>query len=93
MLHNPFHSLLEVTPALAVLENSSRFLLTLGVGLFIAYAVCMLGANLVGLAHRRVTSLLQRSGSPKSVKPETVLGRPVGIADKPSAVALKREAS
>lgn len=57
MLHHSLSALLDVTTALAVLETSSRFMLTLGVGLFLAYLVCMLGANLFAMAHRYATRL------------------------------------
>lgn len=57
MLHHSLSALLDVTTALAVLETSSRFMLTLGVGLFLAYLICMLGANLLAMAHRYSTRL------------------------------------
>lgn len=57
MLNHSLSVLLDAMPALAVLETSSRFLLTLGVGLFIAYVICMLGANLFGMTRRYLTTL------------------------------------
>lgn len=92
MLIPPLPSLLDATPALAVLESSSRFLLTLGVGLFIAYAICMLGANILGVAHRRVSTLRSPSNTPESVEQDVAQGQHASIvemADTP--VALKQK--
>jgi len=53
-------AVLEAIPALAVLEDSSRLLLTIGVGLFLAYIVLIVGANTIGFIHRQVTSAIRR---------------------------------
>lgn len=46
--------------ALAVLEDTSRLLLTIGVGLFLAYLLLIIGANIVGFLHRRVAQTIRR---------------------------------
>lgn len=68
MLTHSLNSLLDFTPVMAVLQDSSRFLLTLGVGLFVAYVVLMFGANLLGFAHRQVTKVVNRGRSMPSGK-------------------------
>lgn len=49
-----YSAIADVTPALAVIEDTSRLLLTIGVGLFLAYIVLLIGANTVGVIHRLV---------------------------------------
>lgn len=60
-MHSALLTLLDLSPAVALLETSSRFLLTLGVGLFIAYAICMLIANVFGVVYRYTTAVTNRS--------------------------------
>lgn len=92
MLIFTLSAMLDATPTLAVLESSSRFLLTLGVGLFIAYVLCMIGANIVGLAHRQVTALTDRSDTTESR--ESDLGQAARIGEQAgTSVAVKREIS
>ncbi len=50
-------SLIEVAPTLTVLQDSSRFLLTLGMGLFVAYLIFMVAANLLGIVYRYIIRL------------------------------------
>ncbi|GAA4473916.1 hypothetical protein GCM10023190_06990 [Enteractinococcus fodinae] len=62
-----YSAIIDVTPALAVIEDTSRLLLTVGVGLFLAYIVLLVGANMVGVIHRLViqgrrTKNIQRQG-------------------------------
>ena len=54
-----YSALTDVTPALAIIEDTSRLLLTIGVGLFLAYIVLLVGANTVGVIHRLGTRLIQ----------------------------------
>lgn len=51
----------ELTPVVGVLEDSSRLLLTIGVGLFLAYVLLIVGANTIGFVHRQVAKALRRN--------------------------------
>ena len=84
--------LFEVTPALAILEDSSRFLLTLGVGLFLAYVVLIIGANLIGFAHRRIAKAIRRDRSNAISKPQPVRRPTVQVREVPRAAVLESEA-
>lgn len=65
-----FSAIVHATPGLAVLEHTSRLLLTIGVGLFLAYLVLIIAANIVGFLHRLITQTSQRqrptASSPRS---------------------------
>ena len=50
---------ITVTPAVTVLQDTSRFLLTIGVGLFVAYLVLIISANSVGFLHRQIATVLR----------------------------------
>lgn len=50
----------DAMPAVAVLQDISRSLLTLGVGLFLGYVVLIIGANLFGLVPRYTAKLTKR---------------------------------
>ena len=50
---------ITVTPAVTVLQDTSRFLLTIGVGLFVAYLVLIISANSVGFLHRHIATVLR----------------------------------
>lgn len=93
MLHNSVIALFETLPAVAVLETSSRFLLTLGVALFIAYVICMIAANILGLVYRYTSPITRRNRSTGVVEPDTSTRHTSSLADKSSSVAVKREVS
>lgn len=57
-----------MAPTLTVLQDSSRFLLTLGMGLFVAYMIFMVVANLLGVAYRYLLRLTKRN-KPNEVVP------------------------
>jgi len=61
-------SLIQAVPTLTVLQDSSRFLLTLGMGLFVAYLIFMVTANLLGIVYRYITRLTRRN-EPTEVVP------------------------
>lgn len=61
-------SLIEVAPTLTVLQDSSRFLLTLGMGLFVAYMIFMVTANILGILYRFIIRLTKRN-KPTEVVP------------------------
>lgn len=84
--------LVETMPALAVLEDSSRFLLTLGVGLFLAYVVLIVGANLIGFAHNRVSKTIRGTRSTKPSSPQTAQRSNVEVREVPRAVVMERKA-
>ncbi len=46
-------------PAVAVLQDVSRILLTIGVGLFLGYVVLIVSANLLGMVPRYAGKLSQ----------------------------------
>lgn len=66
-------AIVQVTPGWAVLEDTSRLLLTIGVGLFLAYVVLIIAANVAGFFHRLLAQTLQRQRatvrSPRSAAP------------------------
>lgn len=47
--------ILAAMPMVTVLHDSGRFLLTLGVGLFLAYVLVMVVANILSPVRRRLT--------------------------------------
>lgn len=54
-------------PGVAVLQDTSRVLLTIGVGLFLGYVVLIVGANLIGLVPRYVGMLTPGKKVPPQV--------------------------
>lgn len=67
--------------AVAVLQDTSRFLLTIGVGLFVAYLVLIITANAVGFAHRNITTVLQRKNSRNLPSPQIVHAPQVSLVE------------
>lgn len=82
-------------PAVALLQDISRSLLTLGVGLFLGYVVLIISANLFGLVPRytaKLTNRQHRSTSP--AQPQLAARTTAQRSDIPvSSVALKEEIS
>lgn len=69
-----------VTPAVTVLQDTSRFLLTIGVGLFVAYLVLIIGANMVGFFHRQVATAVRRDRDRALHRPQTNPSQPANVA-------------
>ena len=84
--------LFESTSALAVLEDSSRFLLTLGVGLFLAYVVLIVGANLIGFAHHRVSKASRDKRTTTLSRSQPAQRPTVQVREVPRAVVMERKA-
>lgn len=82
----------ESTPALAILEDSSRFLLTLGVGLFLAYVVLIVGANLIGFAHNRISKTLRDKSTTTISNPQPIQRPTVQVREVARAGAWEKEA-
>lgn len=53
-----------------MLQDSSRFLLTIGVGLFMAYLIFMLAANLFSIVYRPIKLLRSRSSPGAPTPPD-----------------------
>lgn len=82
----------ESTPALSILEDSSRFLLTLGVGLFLAYVVLIVGANLIGFAHNRVSKTIRDKSVTTISTPQPIQRPTVQVREVARAGAWEKEA-